>query len=54
MTGEVMDARIFAIGGSFDGSCESFNLNTGRWQPLMGFEKLLKDNDLQTFSVALV
>jgi hypothetical protein len=31
LMGEVIDAKVYAIGGSFDGSCEAFNLNTGRW-----------------------
>jgi hypothetical protein len=31
LMGDVIDAKIFAIGGSFDGSCEAFNLNTGKW-----------------------
>mmetsp|Transcript_40334 Transcript_40334/g.38804 ORF Transcript_40334/g.38804 Transcript_40334/m.38804 type:complete len:179 (-) Transcript_40334:37-573(-) len=50
----VIDAKIYAIGGAFDGSCECFNLNTGKWEHIMGFDKQLKDHDLQTFSVALV
>lgn len=29
--GEIVDSKIYAIGGSFDGSCEAFNLNNGRW-----------------------
>lgn len=52
--GEIIDSKIYAIGGAFDGSCEAFNLNSGKWQPLQGYDKLLKDNDLQTFSVVLV
>lgn len=31
---EVIEAKIYAIGGAFDGSCEAFNLNTGRWQKI--------------------
>lgn len=41
-----VDSKVYAIGGAFDGSCEAFNLNSGRWQPINGYEKLLKDNDL--------
>jgi hypothetical protein len=52
--GEVFDSKVFAIGGAFDGSCEAFNLNTGKWHPINGYEKLLKDNDLQTFTIVLV
>lgn len=44
--GDSIDPKIFAIGGAFDGSSEAFNLNTGKWQYIMGYEKLLKDNDL--------
>lgn len=51
---EAIDPKIYAIGGAFDGSCESFNLNTGKWNTIMGYENLLKDNDLQSFSIALV
>eukprot|EP00347_Sterkiella_histriomuscorum_P008359 403345403 len=52
--GDINDARVYAIGGAFDGSCECFNLNSGKWQQLNGYEKLLKDNDLQTFAISLV
>lgn len=44
--GESIDSKVYAIGGAFDGSCEAFNLNTGKWQSISGYEKLLKDNDL--------
>jgi hypothetical protein len=44
--GETVDSKIYAIGGAFDGSCEAFNLNTGKWSVLMSYEKQLKDNDL--------
>lgn len=54
LMGDVIDAKIYAIGGAFDGSCEAFNLNTGKWSGLSGYDKQLKDNDLQTFSIALV
>ncbi|CDW81240.1 kelch motif family protein [Stylonychia lemnae] len=53
-SGEIIEAKVFAIGGAFDGSCEAFNLNSGKWQQLNGYEKLLKDNDLQTFAISLV
>ncbi len=42
----IVDSKVYAIGGAFDGSCEAFNLNSGRWQSISGYEKLLKDNDL--------
>ena len=32
MLGEVVDSKIYAIGGTFDGSCEAFSLNSGKWQ----------------------
>jgi hypothetical protein len=31
LSGEVIDAKTYAIGGAFDGSCEAFNLNSGKW-----------------------
>jgi len=51
---DVEDPKVYAIGGSFDGSCEAFNLNTGKWNLVSGFERILRDNDLQSFSVCLV
>lgn len=48
------DAKVYCIGGSFDSTCEAFNLQNGKWEPVAGFEKLIRDNDLQTFSVGYI
>lgn len=42
----VVDSKVYAVGGAFDGSCEAFNMNSGRWLQLNGYDKLLKDNDI--------
>ena len=43
--------RIFAIGGSFEGKWEFFDISTKKWQVINSYDHLLPENDLQTFAV---
>ena len=43
--------KIFAIGGSFEGKWEFFDIATKKWQVLNSYGHLLPENDLQTFTV---
>jgi hypothetical protein len=41
--------RVYAIGGSFEGHCEYFDINTQKWIGVSGYSEILPDNDVQTF-----
>ncbi|CAI2385891.1 unnamed protein product [Moneuplotes crassus] len=43
--------RIYAIGGSFEGKCEYFDINTQKWIAISGYHEYLSDNDIQTFAL---
>lgn len=43
--------KIFAIGGSFKGICEYFDVKTLQWNPIQGYDSILAENDIQTFGV---
>ena len=43
--------RIYAIGGSFKGEWEYFDANAQVWIEVTGYDKLLSENDIQTFTI---
>lgn len=45
------DDRVYAIGGSFEGYCEYFDIKTQKWVEINGYSEFLPDNDVQTFSL---
>ncbi|CAI2385357.1 unnamed protein product [Moneuplotes crassus] len=45
--------QIYAIGSSNKGACEKYDIQVNRWINIPGYDKILPNNDLQSFSVCL-
>lgn len=47
------DQQIYAIGSSNMGACEKYDIEVNRWINIPGYDEILPNNDLQSFSVCL-
>ena len=47
------DESVYAIGGSLNKTWERFDIATNKWIPIADYDKILPDNDLQSFTLIL-
>ena len=47
----VVNDTVYAIGGSFEGTCEWYDIRVGKWRQIKGYDDIIPDDDFQTFAL---
>lgn len=47
------ESKIYAIGGSFDGICEWYDINNNKWTDIKGYSQYLPEDDFQSYALII-